>query len=138
VILLTVRIGAGRSRISIVLSFRKCVCLFAALLLLSSPLMACVLPGLEMTAAEQDCCKHMPQDCGSMQMDDSHSCCKKTPQAGSQSFQASKALNPDAAQPSATAAEIVIPAAASFVSNPSDEIVVNTKSPPGRQTVLRI
>lgn len=121
-----------------VLSLHKYVCLMAALLLLSSPLMACVLPGLEMTAAEQDCCKHMAQDCGSMQMDDSHSCCKKTPQAGSQSFQASKALNPDAAQPAATAAEIVIPAAASFVSNLSDEIVVNTKSPPGRQTILRI
>lgn len=120
------------------LSLHKYVCLVAAVLLLASPLMACVLPGLEMTPAEQDCCKHMSQDCGSMQMDDSHSCCKKAPQAGSQSFQASKVLNPDAVQPSATVAEIVVPAGVSFVSSLSDEIVVNTKSPPGRQTVLRI
>ncbi len=138
VIVLTSQTGPVRGKILPVLSLHKYVCLIAALLLLTSPLMACVLPGLEMSPAEQDCCRHMAEDCGSMQMADSHSCCKKAPQAGSQSFQASKVLGPDTAQPSAIVTEIVTHASASAEAMVSGEIAVNTKSPPGRQTNLRI
>lgn len=41
------------------------------------PAMACLIPGAEMTEAERDCCKHMAEQCGSMNMPSSHSCCKK-------------------------------------------------------------
>lgn len=41
------------------------------------PAMACLIPGAEMTEAERDCCKHMAEQCGSMNMPSSHSCCQK-------------------------------------------------------------
>lgn len=41
-----------------------------------SPVMACVIPGAQMSVAERSCCKHMAQQCGSMNMPSSHSCCQ--------------------------------------------------------------
>ena len=41
------------------------------------PAMACLVPDAEMTEAERDCCKQMAQQCGSMNMPSSHSCCEK-------------------------------------------------------------
>ena len=41
------------------------------------PAMACLIPDAEMTAAERECCKQMAQQCGSMDMPSSHSCCQK-------------------------------------------------------------
>ncbi|HKW77329.1 MAG TPA: hypothetical protein VJN64_17485 [Terriglobales bacterium] len=53
---------------------------FAGVLMLvltaGSPVMACLVPGAEMNAAERACCKHMAQQCGSMNMPSSHSCCQ--------------------------------------------------------------
>src|SRR6185312_1094932 len=46
-----------------------------ALLLVALPLMACVQPGVVMTAAEQACCKQMAQRCGDAGMAKSHNCC---------------------------------------------------------------
>ena len=43
----------------------------------ASPLLACMIPGQTMTPQERDCCKHMSQMCGSAEMPQSHSCCKK-------------------------------------------------------------
>lgn len=43
----------------------------------TAPLMACMLPMRAMTAQESECCNHMPQMCGSPNMPQSHSCCKK-------------------------------------------------------------
>jgi hypothetical protein len=54
----------------------KFVYLTMALLALSVPLLACALPGQEMTEQEQACCKHMAHRCGSMDMSPSHSCCQ--------------------------------------------------------------
>jgi hypothetical protein len=42
----------------------------------ASPLMACMLPGALLTVEERECCKHMADDCGQMDMPSSHSCCK--------------------------------------------------------------
>jgi hypothetical protein len=53
------------------------VCL-VALLLLATPIMACVVPAAAMTAAERDCCKRMAQECGNKGMPQSHSCCQTT------------------------------------------------------------
>jgi len=40
------------------------------------PVMACVSSAQEMTDSERECCKHMAQRCGSMEMPASHSCCR--------------------------------------------------------------
>src|SRR6185312_13406911 len=46
-----------------------------ALLLVVLPVMACVQPGVVMTAAERACCKQMAQHCGDAGMAKSHKCC---------------------------------------------------------------
>jgi len=51
---------------------------FVLLLSVSSPLLACMLPGRVMTATEHSCCKKMAQMCGAMKMPQSHTCCKKS------------------------------------------------------------
>src|SRR5690349_15978160 len=38
--------------------------------------MACLVLGAEMTQPERNCCKQMAQQCGSMKMPLSHSCCQ--------------------------------------------------------------
>jgi len=47
-----------------------------AMLLAALPVMACVQPGAEMTAAERDCCKKMAAQCGGSGMMKSHGCCQ--------------------------------------------------------------
>lgn len=53
-----------------------------ALLLLNiiclSPVMACMAPDAQMSAAERACCRIMKSECGQMQMPASHGCCEKT------------------------------------------------------------
>jgi hypothetical protein len=49
-----------------------------ALLLAALPVMACTIPGAEMTAVERDCCKRMAQECGESGMKESHPCCQTT------------------------------------------------------------
>lgn len=46
-----------------------------SLLLFASPIMACALPAMAMSAAERECCKRMAQECGNKGMAKSHSCC---------------------------------------------------------------
>jgi hypothetical protein len=48
-----------------------------ALVLLSQPLAACVVPGHTMTADEHACCAKMASMCNSSAMPMSHSCCKQ-------------------------------------------------------------
>jgi len=48
-----------------------------SLVLLATPIMACVMPAA-MSAAERDCCKRMAQECGKKGMAKSHSCCQTT------------------------------------------------------------
>ena len=49
-----------------------------SLLLLATPIMACLVPAAAMTEAERDCCKRMAHDCGNSGMMKSHSCCQST------------------------------------------------------------
>ncbi len=49
-----------------------------SLLLLATPIMACLVPAAAMTEAERDCCKRMAHDCGNRGMMESHSCCQST------------------------------------------------------------
>ena len=60
----------------------KWICKLAALVLAlcvwGSPLMACIVSGDISTEAERECCQQMADNCGSVTMPDSHSCCKTT------------------------------------------------------------
>ena len=53
-----------------------------ALLLLNiislSPVLACMAPEAQMSAAERACCHIMKYECGQMRMPASHGCCQKT------------------------------------------------------------
>jgi hypothetical protein len=49
-----------------------------SLLLLATPIMACLVPAAAMTSAERDCCKRMAHQCGNTGMPQSHSCCQTT------------------------------------------------------------
>jgi hypothetical protein len=53
-----------------------------ALLLLNiiclSPVVACMAPEAQMSAAERACCHIMKNECGQMRMPASHGCCQKT------------------------------------------------------------
>jgi hypothetical protein len=49
-----------------------------SLLLLATPIMACLVPAAAMTEVERDCCKRMAHDCGNSGMMKSHSCCQST------------------------------------------------------------
>lgn len=52
--------------------------IFAAIMLVwtAAPLLACLMPGHDMTVQERECCKKMADMCGSADMPQSHSCCK--------------------------------------------------------------
>jgi hypothetical protein len=53
--------------------------LFAAFaVLLATPVMACLVPNEDMTAAERGCCREAAGDCGAMPGMQSHSCCAHT------------------------------------------------------------
>lgn len=70
--------GQNRRRITSDVSIvRQFASLLLAVILWGAPVMACLTPGVEMTPAERECCKHMAQRCGSMGMPSSHSCCRK-------------------------------------------------------------
>ena len=49
-----------------------------SLLLLATPVMACLIPAPSMTAAERACCKRMAGECGKAGMPQSHPCCQTT------------------------------------------------------------
>jgi hypothetical protein len=53
----------------------------AALILawLATPEILCLLPGVEMTADEHECCEQMGPDCGKVPMTDMHTCCPTPP-----------------------------------------------------------
>ena len=105
-------------------------------LVLGIPVMACLVPDVEMTAAERECCKHMAQQCGSMNMPSSHSCCQ------TEVRQSSPMLHVERAQvaPQLMAAMIVTVATI----EPIESHVTFTErhpppeSPPSSSSILRI
>jgi hypothetical protein len=117
----------------------KFVYLLMALMLFSAPLLACSLPGLPMSDEEKECCRQMADQCGGSQMDESHSCCTKTPTIAVGALHATGKYSPVSLQPIANnpvaAAPLVIEshqAVAGYIANCS------SKSPPGHTSVLRI
>ena len=116
----------------------KSVCLLMALLVLSTPLVACALPGEEMSSAEQDCCLHMSDECGSSQMSDAHTCCTKAPQLDTSTLKTTSKYTPAAPD---LVAHSVLSAASAIAANilPRQQLLLSdSTSPPGAISVLRI
>jgi hypothetical protein len=109
-----------------------------ALLVLSVPLIACALPGEEMTKAEQDCCLHMSDECGRSQMTDAHTCCTKTPQVAASALKASSKYTPASPGPAPHAAFCMAPAMAADVLPQTQATPDHSPSPPGSISILRI
>ena len=111
------------------------------LLLVALPVLACVQPGVAMTAAERACCKQMAQRCGDAGMAKSHGCCH--PQVSRADWHALQSSPPldhilgaSQARPAADGAVVnlqIVPIVPAFSS---------TDSPPGLlypdTTILRI
>ena len=117
--------------------FGKSVCLLMALLVLSMPLVACALPGEEMSAAEQDCCLHMSDECGSSQMSDAHTCCTRTSQLDTSALKTTVRYMPAAPDLVAHIVFGTAPAIANIL--PGQQLLPNdSASPPGAISVLRI
>jgi hypothetical protein len=121
-----------------VVCLRKSVCLCMALLVLSAPLIACALPGEEMSKAEQDCCLHMSDECGSSQMSDAHTCCTKTPQMDARALKTTARYMLAAPELAAQIVFCVAPAIAANILPRQRFLPDDCSSPPGSISVLRI
>jgi hypothetical protein len=116
----------------------KSVCLLMALLVLSMPLVACALPGEEMSTAEQDCCLHMSDECGSSQMSDAHTCCTKTADIDGSALKTTSKYSPAARELMAHIVFCMSPAMpADRLPRPQDPCN-DSSSPPGSISILRI
>jgi hypothetical protein len=119
-----------------VVPFRKSVCLAIALVVLSVPVLACALPGQEMTEEEQACCLHMADECSGTQME-SHSCCNKLPQIGSGVFQVSNRHSPVTLD-YAIRVDLDLQPAPAINDAAVQHVIAQPESPPGLISVLRI
>jgi len=128
-----------RSRIRKVRVLRQLVGILMLGLAFGSPVMACLIPGVEMTAAERECCHKMAYECSSSAMASSHTCCQTPPQRDS-------AVSPTPTySPARHFAMAVIPQVAAAVSHsasisrqlPTLEVPPPEPSP-GCSSVLRI
>jgi len=118
------------------LAFRKIVSLAISLLVLSVPILACALPGHQMSQEEQSCCLHMADECNGSQME-SHSCCNKLPQADTSILQVTDKVVPAALDPAHIAPDLK-PDVLSITSVVLPDIFTLRESPPGQISVLRI
>lgn len=116
----------------------KLVYLLMASAVFSAPLVACALPGFAMSEEEKECCRLMADQCGSSQMEESHSCCLKTPPVSARALQPTIKFSP---LPAVTSSDFTpgaeLPHAAGPFTSVAD-INGGSKSPPGQLSVLRI
>lgn len=116
---------------------RKSVCFGMAVLVLSVPILACALPGQQMSQEEQTCCLHMAGECGNTQMGESHSCCNKLPQVGASAIQVTN-KNAPVTLDFAVQVELDPQSNISTVAAVFPHVITLPKSPPGQPSVLRI
>lgn len=121
-----------------VLAPRKFVCALVALIVLAPPLMACALPGVQMSDEEKACCRHMADRCGGPAMPASHSCCKKSTATQTGAFEIKQSYSPALEVAAAIPAVAPLPAPAVPVAATEINIFVFPESPPGQISVLRI
>jgi hypothetical protein len=108
------------------------------LFVLSVPILACALPGQQMSEEEQTCCLHMADECSGSQMGESHSCCNKLPQIGASVFQVSNKYAP-ATLDFAIQVELDLqPNVAIVFAAVLPRVIPLPESPPGQPSVLRI
>ena len=105
--------------------------------LLGYPAMACLVLGAERTQAERNCCKQMAEQCGSMKMPSSHSCCQSRVGLPNSMLHASFVQLTGPMMSGAVASELprpdlAAPGFSSFEFHPPPE------SPPGTSSILRI
>lgn len=112
----------------------------ALLALIAAPLLSCFVPRHLLSAAENECCRQMAEQCDSKNMPSSHSCCKSSDQ-GSQpyvkSVENSRLANPIAVAailPVISIPQLSVLSATSIV----EESHSPPLSPPESTTVLRI
>jgi hypothetical protein len=109
-----------------------------ALFMLSVPILACALPGQEMSEEEQNCCLHMADECGSAQMGESHSCCNKLPQTGVSVLHVTNKYTPVTLDYAVQVASDLQPNVATMVAALLPLVITPPESPPGQPSVLRI
>ncbi|MBZ5524531.1 MAG: hypothetical protein LAP21_20010 [Acidobacteriia bacterium] len=110
------------------------------LLLMGMPAVACMLPGLEMTAAEKACCQEMAGRCGEMGMDPSHGCCTRLQHHDNQFVQNDQRLRTNMESPVLFIAFNFVPAAppaSPALALPAPEHSP-PESPPHQFSILRI
>ena len=116
---------------------RQIVSFVMLLVLCGLPAMACLIPGAEMTATERECCKRMAEQCGSMEMPSSHSCCQEEISQPNSMLSASLAQLTAPALSGTVTGELPQPQAAQ-PSVSSFEFQLPPESPPGASSILRI
>src|SRR5215467_4587726 len=109
-----------------------------ALLVLSVPILACALPGQQMSQEEQTCCLHMDDECGNTQMGEAHSCCNKLPHANAAVFQVRSVYAPVTLDCAVQIAPNLQPDVTTMVAVVVPGVDALPESPPGRPSVLRI
>ena len=119
------------------LDFRKFICLGMALFVLSVPILACALPGQQMSEEEQNCCLHMADECGNSQME-SHPCCNKLPQLGASVLQVTSKYAPATLDYAVQVAPDLQPNVPTMVAAVLPRVITVPESPPGQPSVLRI
>lgn len=117
----------------------KTVYLLMAFMLLSAPVLACTVGALAMSDQEKECCRHMSDECGSTQMDGSHTCCTNAPSLGAGTLQPTakfSTVSPDVVSHVPPAAVDLRTAA--IHASAGYRVNCCSKSPPGDVSVLRI
>jgi hypothetical protein len=107
------------------------------LLVLSVPILACALPGQQISEEEQSCCLHMADECGNPQMGESHSCCNRSPKIAANQLQVTNKFAPVPFDYTVQIVAISLPNVAS-VESTALQVTPLPESPPGQITVLRI
>jgi hypothetical protein len=117
---------------------RKFGAWFATALMLSMPALACF-DRTDLTPAERDCCQHMADKCGSMNMPDSHSCCTTKIQQNHNPAVVRTNSDFTLQLASAPVAEQVL-SEASTIDSATSWLLVGSppESPPKAPTILRI
>jgi hypothetical protein len=120
-----------------VAALRKFGSILLLALLFGYPAMACLTPGVEMTAAEHECCKRMAQMCGSMNMPNSHSCCQKEVRRPNGMLSRAPAHIVPPAMSEAVASASVVP---KLAANPPllRDLHPPPESPPSTSSILRV
>lgn len=121
-------------------AFRQLGALILLLVTCLAPAMACMVPGVEMSAQEHACCRTMKNQCGQMGMPASHGCCQKAPSSVHDNALTTKivVLSPVAITAIRLTAHEVLRTASvvvGWVGHPNDS---PPESPPPTVSILRI